>query len=123
MQEYTYRLLKIEPTQLIVQYLPPEGLGLRVSQRVLPFHLDGDTIAQDITDRIETSVPIEDWELIMDGEQRQPADFSSMLDVVVTVSIPDIAARSLRQRQADQAAAATELVELARPESMPVVEV
>ncbi len=123
MQEYTYRLLKIEPNQLIVQYVPPDGLGLGVTQRVLPFHLDGDTTAQDITDRIEALVPIEDWELIMDVEQRQPADFSSMLNVVVTVEIADVAARSRRQREADQAAAATVAAEAARPASMPVVEV
>jgi len=106
---YTYKIMHIYEREIVVQYLPPTELpNLSPVQIKLGLVQDADTTEQEIVDRILVSAPIERWEAELDSRARPRADHSVLENIVMTVDIgADIVARSVRQREIDNDAAAT----------------
>lgn len=100
-----YKIIDIRSDLIKVDYYPPSETGLPFTRVRLPFHVDADTTAADVAARVESSIPIEEWEVALDKVARPESDLSAMIDVGVEVDVGVIAARSRSQRAADQEAA------------------
>lgn len=101
-----YKIIDIKNHIILVEYYPPIEIELPFTSVRLPFRIDADTTQEDVAARVESAIPIEDWELELDKQERPYPDLSAMIDVEVEIDVGVVAARSMRQRGEDQAAAA-----------------